>query len=140
MLAMSACALCLSSCGDDDDEGNDVGGADSVYTGSWIMSHMKITEDGESESGKVDPSLLLVKMQLNDDNTFTYYAYTAPEGDMPAEVVNQEGNWNYKDNVLTLNMKDGSVAKMQVKRWTNKEWVTYQSEGGYSETRTWKRG
>lgn len=138
MLAMSACALCLSSCGDDDGEGG--GDTGSAYTGTWIMSHIKITEDGESESGKVDPSVLLVKMQLNDNNTFTYYAYSAPEDGEPAEEVNQEGNWSYKDNVLTLNMKDGSVSVIQVKRWTNKELVTYQSEEGYSETRTWKRG
>lgn len=140
MLAMSACALCLSSCGDDDDEGNGGGGGDtgSAYTGTWIMSHIKITEDGETYEGNVDTSEILAKMTLNEDKTFTY-SYTDFEDDENDPTEPQQGTWSYADNVLTLHMDNGAVGTMPVKRWTSKQLVTFQSEGGYSETRTWKR-
>lgn len=137
MLAMSACALCLSSCSDDD---NDGGGSDiegGVYPGTWVVSHVQITEDGETDGGKVDPSQLLIELKLNEDGTFTYtYKEFVGEGDSFV----QQGNWGYADGKLTLNATDGSMnQQMQVRRWTSKELVTFRSEEGNSETLTWKR-
>ncbi len=136
LAAICSCALTFSACGDDDED-EETGGP---YTGVWNMTHITITEDGETESGAVTGAT--IRLTLNNDYTYSYYAYTPAEDGYPAETIDESGTWSYADGVLTLVMNAGDYTEtsfLTVTKWTNNQLITLQAEDGYSEQRTWGR-
>lgn len=140
ILLMSTCMVCLTSCSDDDEESGGEGiGAGAPYTGVWVMTHIKIVEDGKTEEGAVTPeSGVECKLTLLENGNYTYYALTKGDTDDEDELIEESGQWSFSGNKLTLT-NDLYISKMTVYTWTATKLVTYQEEEGDSETRTWEK-
>ncbi len=95
ILVIASC-ICLMACGNDSDDG--VINKDLV--GHYYTESMSMNGEVDSSSFVKD----LITLDLNADGTFAYN----PNGGTEADLT-MTGEWRYKDNKVTLKMKDSTM-------------------------------
>ena len=133
VLLLSTCMVGFTSCSDDDDEDGGLDGA--PYTGVWVMNYYKIEEDGEVDEGPVTSELAECTLTLLENGDYRYYCLTHDDEEGEDEVIDESGKWSFAGDVLTLKDAYG-YSKIKVLTWTATKLVTFQSEEGCKETRT----
>ncbi|WP_455621422.1 lipocalin family protein [Parabacteroides sp.] len=119
MIALSSCMFGLSSCGDDKD---DAEGTDGIHNGTWLVTHIKITEDGQTLETDITPALgITYRLTLKNDS-FEFYFKDEEES------YTESGKWSYSDNILTLNSEDSGTEHIQVLSWTDTKLVTREED------------
>ncbi len=141
VLLLSVIAVGFASCGDDDNE-EEGSLAGAPYTGVWEMNYIKIEGDGEgSGEGPITSEWGECRLSLLEDHTGNYYCLTHDNDEEDGEdaLINQNFKWSFAGNKLTLEYTGeyaGARAEITVLSWTATKLITYQSEEGYKETRT----